>query len=77
MNKNSYVYILANKKNGVLYIGVTANLQKRIWEHKEGCIEGFSKKYNLKTLVWYEIYEDIAEAIKREKSMKKWNRYWK
>ncbi len=77
MDKRSYVYILTNKKDGVLYIGVTSNLQKRIWEHKEGIVKGFSKKYNLKMLVWYEVYDDIVEAIKREKAMKKWNREWK
>lgn len=77
MNKKGYVYILANQRNGTLYIGVTSDLIRRIWEHKEGAIEGFSKQYGLKTLVWYEVHEDITEAIKREKTMKKWNRKWK
>lgn len=77
MNKKGYVYILANHRNGTLYIGVTSDLVRRIWEHKEGVIEGFSKQYGLKTLVWYEVHEDITEAIKREKAMKKWNRKWK
>lgn len=77
MNKKGYVYILASQTNGTLYIGVTSDLIRRIWEHKEGVIEGFSKQYGLKMLVWYEVHEDIAEAIKREKALKKWNRKWK
>lgn len=77
MNKKGYVYILASQRNGTLYIGVTSDLIRRIWEHKEGVIEGFSKQYGLKMLVWYEVHEDIAEAIKREKALKKWNRKWK
>ena len=75
--KTGYVYILTNKRNGTLYIGVTSSLHKRIWEHKEGAVDGFSKKYDLKTLVWYEAHDDIEEAIKREKAMKKWERKWK
>lgn len=77
MNKQAYVYILTNKRNGTLYIGVTSDLIKRVWEHKQGVIEGFTKQYGLKMLVWYEVHEDIAEAIKKEKAMKKWNRKWK
>lgn len=72
-----YVYILTNKKDGTLYIGVTSDLIKRIWQHKNKEIEGFSKKYNLKSLVYYQIFEEIEEAIKREKALKKWNRDWK
>lgn len=72
-----FVYILASKPNGTLYIGVTNNLQRRVYEHKEGLIEGFTKKYNVNNLVYYEIHSEITEAIKREKKLKKWNRKWK
>lgn len=72
-----YLYILASKRNGTIYIGVTNNLVKRVYEHREGLIEGFSKKYKVKLLVYYEIHSDIKEAIKREKAMKKWLRKWK
>ena len=75
--KQYYVYILASKRNGTLYIGVTNDLIRRVFEHKEGIIEGFTKKYNVKNLVYYEIHLDINEAIKREKAMKKWLRKWK
>ena len=75
--KNSYLYILASERNGTLYIGVTSNLEKRIYEHKQHINEGFAKKYNVASLVWYSCYEDITEAITREKQMKKWNRSWK
>ncbi len=73
----SYVYIISNHRNGTLYTGVTSDLKKRIYEHKEGLIEGFSKKYTLKTLVWFEVHDDISEAIIREKQIKKWERQWK
>lgn len=69
-----YLYIMASKRNGTLYIGVTNNLIRRVYEHKEGIIEGFTKKYNVKNLVYYEIYESVYKAIKREKAMKKWLR---
>ena len=72
-----YVYILASKKDGVLYIGVTNNLVRRIYEHKKGMTDGFTKKYNVKNLVYYETHSEINEAIKREKQMKKWYRKWK
>ncbi|MEY8702463.1 GIY-YIG nuclease family protein [Francisella philomiragia] len=75
--KAGYVYILANKNNTVLYIGVTSNLIKRIYEHKHKLVDGFTKKYSLQKLVYYEVYEDIKEAILREKQLKKWNRSWK
>ena len=75
--KQYYVYILASKKNGTLYIGVTNDLVRRIYEHKYGMIEGFTKRYGVKYLVHYEIANDITEAIKREKAMKKWYRKWK
>ena len=74
---NSYIYILTNKPNGTLYIGVTSDLIKRVYEHKNSIHEGFTKKYNTKNLVYYEVYENIEEAIKREKQLKKWNRDWK
>ena len=75
--QGSYVYIITNKRNGTLYTGVTSNLQKRIWEHKDKLIDGFSKKYDLGRLVWYEVHDDINEAIRREKQLKKWERKWK
>ena len=72
-----FVYIMTDKPYGTLYIGVTNNLWRRVLEHKEGLLEGFTKKYGLKYLVYYEAYEDQMEAIRREKAMKKWNRDWK
>ena len=72
-----YVYILASRKNGTMYIGVTSNLVKRMHEHKEGLLEGFTKKYKVKDLVYYEQAGDVNEAIIREKQLKKWNRQWK
>lgn len=71
------VYILASKRNGTLYIGVTSDLIQRIWQHREGVVEGFTQQYALKTLVWYEQHETMESAIKREKALKKWNRDWK
>ncbi|MFC0349045.1 GIY-YIG nuclease family protein [Undibacterium danionis] len=73
----SYTYILSDKPRGTLYIGVTSDLIKRIWQYKESFVDGFSAKYGLKKLVWFEVHEDISEAIKREKQLKKWNRVWK
>jgi putative endonuclease len=75
--KNYYVYILASKKHGTLYLGVTSDLVKRVYEHKQNAIEGFTKKYNVHCLVYYEVYQDVGETILREKLMKKWNRKWK
>jgi putative endonuclease len=77
MSKSYYVYIITNKKDGTLYIGVTNDLLRRIYEHKEGEIEGFSRKYKLKKLVYYEETNDIISAISREKELKKWQRKWK
>ncbi|MCR4263881.1 MAG: GIY-YIG nuclease family protein [Candidatus Roizmanbacteria bacterium] len=77
MDKSYYVYILASSKNGTLYIGVTSNLIKRVWQHKNNIAEGFTKKYSIHQLVYFEKYENIEDAIKREKQLKKWNRNWK
>ena len=68
--KQGYVYIMSNKKNGTLYVGVTSNLIKRVYEHKNSLIDGFSKSYNLKSLSYYEIFDDISNAIVREKQLK-------
>jgi putative endonuclease len=75
--KHYYVYVLANKPRGTMYVGVTSNLVQRVWQHKEGQVEGFTKKYGIKSLVWYEQHGDIEQAILREKQIKKWNRAWK
>ena len=71
------VYILANKRNGTLYIGVTGDLIQRVWQHKNKLADGFTKKYGVDKLVYYETTEDIESAIIREKQLKKWNRDWK
>ena len=75
--KNYYVYILASKRNGTLYIGVTSNLINRIQEHKSKIVKGFTEKYNVNILVHYEQTENVYSALAREKSLKKWNRSWK
>ena len=75
--KQYYVYILANKKNGPLYIGVTNDLITRVYAHRNNLIEGFTKRYHVHDLVYFEAYDDIHEAITREKRMKKWKREWK
>lgn len=72
-----YVYVLASKRNGTLYIGVTNNLERRVYEHKHNIVKGFTAKYNVHQLVYYEQTSDIAAAIEREKQLKKWNRQWK
>lgn len=72
-----YVYILASKRNGTLYIGVTSNLIKRVYEHKNNFIAGFTREYNIHILVYYEQTSNIESAIRREKQLKKWNREWK
>ncbi len=77
MDKKFYVYILCSDKLGTLYIGLTSNLQKRIWEHKSKAIEGFTKKYNVHKLVYFEEYDNFEAAVKREKNMKAWKRDWK
>ncbi|WP_375205731.1 GIY-YIG nuclease family protein [Hyphococcus sp.] len=75
--KQFWVYILASQKNGTLYIGSTDNLPKRVWEHKEDVYKGFTSKYGVKLLVWYEAYETRQSAFIRERQMKKWKRAWK
>ncbi len=75
--KSYYVYILASKRNGTLYIGVTGDLIKRVYEHKQGLVEGFTKKYDVKILIYFEETNDVNTAIQREKQLKKWNRSWK
>ena len=77
MEKKGYTYIITNKNNTTLYIGVTSNLKKRIWEHKNKVVEGFSKKYNLDKLVYFEILEDIETALNREKFLKGKKRQYK
>ena len=75
--KQYYVYILAGKRNGTLYIGVTSNLADRIYKHKQGLYDGFTKKYKIEKLVYYEVYGDVYGAINREKQLKDWKRDWK
>ena len=75
--KQPCVYLLSNQRNGTLYVGVTSNLVQRIWQHKEGFADGFSKKYDLKMLVWYELHATMESAISREKTIKEWRRAWK
>jgi len=77
MSKKPVVYILASQRNGTLYIGVTSDLVQRIWEHRSNQLEGFTKKYHVHMLVYYEYHDDMDSAIRREKQMKKWNRDWK
>ncbi len=72
-----YVYILASKENGTLYTGITSDLVKRVWEHKQKLTEGFTSRYGVSKLVYYEIFDDPENAIRREKRIKKWNRDWK
>ena len=73
----SYVYILASKRNGTLYVGVTSDLVRRIWGHRNDVSDGFTKRYGVHTLVWYEEHETIQDAIEREKNIKEWKRAWK
>jgi len=75
--KQPCVYILASQRNGTLYVGVTSDLIKRVWQHKNNKVEGFTKKYKVHSLVWYEVCEEMSSAIAREKQLKKWNRDWK
>lgn len=77
MKREPYVYILTNKRNGTLYVGVTSDLPRRVWEHKIKAVKGFTRKYGIDKLVWYESHDSIMGAIEREKAIKKWRRYWK
>jgi len=72
-----YVYILASGRNGTIYVGLTSDLWKRVFEHKNGFVEGFTKRYGVKMLVYYEAIENFEAALQREKRMKEWNRIWK
>ena len=74
---NYYVYILASKRNGTLYTGITNDLVRRAWEHRNGYVKGFTHKYGVKILVWFEHHVDVHEAIAREKRIKRWRRKWK
>ena len=73
----AWVYMVTNRRDGTLYVGVTSNLARRAWEHREGVVAGFTKKYGLRRLVWVERYDDILSAIQREKNIKHWPRAWK
>jgi putative endonuclease len=77
MDKRGYVYLLASRRNGTLYIGVTSDLTRRVWQHRTEAVDGFSARYGTKMLVYFEVYEDIETAIAREKALKKWRRQWK
>jgi putative endonuclease len=77
VSKQPAVYIMASKKNGTLYVGVTSNLVKRIWEHKNNMVEGFTKRYGVHQLVWYELHASMESALAREKRLKDWKRAWK
>jgi putative endonuclease len=77
MEKAGYVSIMASSKNGTIYIGVTSDLVKRVWEHREGVVAGFSSKHGCKLLVWFEAFDDIQQARQRELQMKEWKRAWK
>ena len=77
MEKAFCAYMLASGRNGTLYVGVTSDLVKRAWQHKEEAVEGFTKEYGAKRLVWYEQHGNVESAITREKQLKKWNRAWK
>ena len=75
--QGGWVYIMTNQPNGTLYIGVTSDMARRAWEHREGVVEGFTKRYGLKTLVFAEQHDDIQTALQREKNLKRWPRAWK
>ena len=77
MQKQFYVYMLASQQNGTLYTGMTSDLVKRVWQHRNGVVEGFTKRYGVKRLVFYEIHQSAESAITREKQIKKWRRKWK
>jgi putative endonuclease len=77
VNKLPCVYLLASKRNGTLYIGVTSDLVKRVWQHKNHVADGFTKQHGVDQLVWYEVHETMESAIRREKALKEWQRAWK
>jgi len=77
MSKQPCVYILASDRNGTLYVGVTSDLTKRVWEHKNDLVPGFTKRYGVHDLVWYELHDSMESAISREKAIKEWKRQWK
>ncbi|HUB84066.1 MAG TPA: GIY-YIG nuclease family protein [Rhizomicrobium sp.] len=77
MQKTYYVYIMASERNGTLYIGVTNDIARRVWEHREGLTGGFTKKYGVKMLVHFEPFGDVYDAVNRETNLKKWKRRWK
>ncbi len=77
MDKPSYVYMMGSDRYGTLYVGVTSDMVRRAWQHREGVCEGFTKQHGVSRLVWYEVHADIYQAITREKQIKKWNRTWK
>ncbi len=75
--RGGYIYFVTNKPNGILYVGVTNDLVRRVYEHRTGAVAGFTKRYSLKTLVYFESFDDIRSAIQREKNIKHWSRTWK
>lgn len=75
--KTPCVYMLASKRNGTLYVGVTSNLPQRVWQHKNDLVEGFTRRYGIHALIWYEVHETMENAIAREKTIKEWKRQWK
>ena len=77
MEKRFFVYLPASARNGTLYVGVTSDLVQRVWQHREAIADGFTSKYRVKTLVWYEVHDEALSASTREKQIKKWNRAWK
>jgi len=77
MAKQPCVYLMASRRNGTLYVGVTSDLIKRVWEHKNNIVEGFTKRYGIHVLVWYELHPTMESAIQREKALKEWKRAWK
>jgi putative endonuclease len=77
MERQFYIYIMANKRNGTIYIGVTNDLARRVYEHREGLVKGFTSRYGLKSIVYYEVFDSVSLAIQRETSLKRWPRRWK
>jgi len=77
MNKPGHVYFMTNRKNGVIYTGVTSDLVNRVYQHRNGLVDGFTKEHGCKTLIWFEQYDDLQEARRRELQIKKWKRGWK